>query len=105
MATNFVTDLIPLLPLQLISLPNDRTSLFYLLKLMRLYKGLKLLDAHALMRRIKHIHATRLQRKLDRNPQLGEDRDNDNIQVEQLLIIKYSLKISQMVLIILIISY
>ena len=50
--TDFKMDFIPLIPMQLISLPRNRGRLFYLVKIVRLLKGLKILDTRIAMRYI-----------------------------------------------------
>ena len=50
---NFKNDLLPLLPLQLIELGKGRGALFFLVKLLRLWKGFKIFNVPILMRKIK----------------------------------------------------
>jgi hypothetical protein len=52
----FIWDFIPLLPLQIFPMYRNRNTLFYLIKLIRLYKGFKILDIPKLMGIIKKIH-------------------------------------------------
>lgn len=54
--TTFIKDLIPIIPFQLISLPKERGTLFYLIKLMRLAKGFRLLDVFTIMKQVKEIY-------------------------------------------------
>jgi len=53
---NFIKDLIPIVPFQLIPLPKNRATLFYLIKMFRLIKGFKLLDERYVMNKIKTIY-------------------------------------------------
>jgi hypothetical protein len=54
--TTFIKDFIPIIPFQLIQLPKSRGTLFYLIKLLRLAKGFRLLDVFTIMKQIKDIY-------------------------------------------------
>lgn len=47
--TDFINDIIPLIPLQLLKLHNHREYLFYLIKVMRMVKGFKIYDVGLFM--------------------------------------------------------
>ena len=49
----FIWDLIPLIPLQLIKLKNNRVRLFFLIKIYRLKKGFKLFDVQKILKSFK----------------------------------------------------
>ena len=53
MLTDFLFDFIPIIPLQVIELTRHRERLFYLIKVVRFYKGFKVLKVSALMQQIK----------------------------------------------------
>ena len=55
----FLMDLIPLVPLQFISLYNKRECLFYIIKANRLLTGFQLFEVHRLMDTIKIIYKKR----------------------------------------------
>ena len=53
LSDGFLTDFIPIIPLQLVELKNNRNRLFYLIKLIRMEKGFALFDVDKIMRAIK----------------------------------------------------
>ena len=52
-ADGFWIDFIPIVPIQLINLPNNRHRLFYLIKLVRILKGFALFDVDKILRMVK----------------------------------------------------
>lgn len=52
----FLWDFIPLMPLQIFKMYRNRNTLFYLIKLIRLYQGFKILDIPKLMGIIKKLY-------------------------------------------------
>ena len=56
----FVTDFIAIIPLQIIQLKNNRQNLFFLIKLIRLEKGLRLFDVTDIMKQIKLVFGERI---------------------------------------------
>lgn len=54
--TDFVYDFIPLIPLQIVPLDRNRQYIFYLLKMIRLKKGFKILEVPAMMEKIKKYY-------------------------------------------------
>jgi len=52
----FLLDLIPLIPFQVIEMHRGRHNLFYLVKLMRLYKGFKIFNVPKIMELIKNLY-------------------------------------------------
>ena len=57
--SDFIWDLIALIPFQMIKLKNNRNCLFYLIKILRLYKGFNLLHVPTIMRKIKAVYKAR----------------------------------------------
>jgi len=54
--TGFMMDVIPLIPLQIFEMSNGRHNLFYLIKVVRLYKGFIIFDVHYMMHKIKDFY-------------------------------------------------
>lgn len=81
LSTTFYKDFIPIIPLQLMELPNKRNLLFFLIKLMRLFKGFRILDVHALMKKIKAIYKERSVNLIKSDPKAGEDMLNDHNKI------------------------
>lgn len=81
--------------------------MFYLIKIIRLAKGFKILDEHVIMGKIKIIYREKILEKM-KNDHLGvvaNDKVHDHNKIQELLIIYYVLKITKLVIIILNFSY
>jgi len=102
---SFIYDFIPLIPFQLIEMYRNRNCLFYLVKVMRLWQGFKLLDVPKLMGIFKSIHNKQKKLLMDMNPKMGDDIFQDHNKVEQLLFIGYFIKTFKLVIIIFNFSY
>ena len=61
--TFFIIDLIPLIPLQYLDLPNNREKICYMVKIIRLEKGFRLLDVSRFLRVIKKAYFHYLEQK------------------------------------------
>ena len=53
---SFYLDLIPLIPFQALTLKNRRNTLFYLIKLVRLYNGFEIFDVPKILDKVKKIY-------------------------------------------------
>lgn len=91
----FLMDVIPLLPFQLINLSKGRNTLFYLIKLIRLWNCFKLFDVAELMIVVRKIFK---KREMMKN---CDCQMEDHNRIEDILIIGYFLKISRLILVIL----
>jgi len=80
--TDFIYDFIPLIPLQELPLPRDYARFFYIIKVMRLFNGFKLLNVEHIMAYIKKFYRTKVDRMIQSDFTVGEDivRDNNNIR-------------------------
>jgi len=105
LTTNFYKDLIPVIPFQNIELENNRNQLFLLIKLMRLFKGFRILDEHVIMGKVKNIYKERAKKLIETEPKVANDTLNDHNKIQDLLLIYYILKITKLVIIILNFSY
>lgn len=80
--TTFIKDLIPIIPFQLIPLPKERGALFYLIKLLRLAKGFRLLDVFTIMKQIKEIYKNYSIRRIKNDPRIALDTLADHNKVQ-----------------------
>jgi hypothetical protein len=103
--TSFAIDFIPVIPLQNLSMINNRNCLFYLIKCVRLIKGFKILNEQEIMGKIKLIYKKNLLIKMEKNPLVKHDKLRDHNKVEEQLLIYFSIKITKLVIIILNFSY
>ena len=53
LTNQFKWDFLPLIPFQYMDLPNNSNRLFFLIKMIRLYKGIKMFDVNAIMTYLK----------------------------------------------------
>lgn len=81
LTTNFYKDFIPVIPFQLMNLPNNRNTLFLLIKLLRLFKGFRILDEHVIMKKIKNIYKERSIAKIESEPSIQNDILNDHNKI------------------------
>ena len=78
----FIWDFIPLMPLTLIFRSNNhKNKLLYLLKVIRLIIGLKVLRISRFMKVIKETIKNKIKQKVKDNPLLGEDIENDHSMI------------------------
>lgn len=93
--TYFLIDLIPTLPLQLLSTKNYRE--FYIIKTLRLTKGINFLDVSAITRYLTYYNTEiRLKDLIENDPVKANDTDDDNTHVSKLLLIGYVLKVMKL---------
>lgn len=102
---SFLRDLIPVIPFQLIPLRNRRGTLFYLIKLLRLVKGFRLLDVSYLMKKIKAIYKDYQLKLIKTDEKKANDIEQDHNRILQQISIYYTLKITKIVIFILNLSY
>lgn len=100
----FWKDFIPIIPLQLLNIGEDR-RLFYIIKIMRLIKGLQVFDVANIMEIIKKQYQKNLDHIIANRPDLAENTLLDNNNISRLITINNVLRIFKLVLIILNISY
>lgn len=100
----FYKDFIPIIPLQLLDLGGDE-RLFYVIKIMRLIKGLQVFDVAQIMVIIKKQYQKQLEDIIKNSPELAENTLLDNNNISRLITINNVLRIFKLVLIILNISY
>ena len=103
--TGFLIDLIPLLPFWLMKLPRQRQRLFLLLKMIRLVKGFTLFDVPKMMEVVKSGFQKNLHYIVENDEELANNREIDNNNIEEILIISYVLKIFKLIVVIMNITY
>ena len=75
---SFKLDLICLLPFEYIKMKRERQLLFFLIKMLRLPKGLELFDVHEMMKYVKSLYQKKVQYIIDNDRDLANDMDVDN---------------------------
>ena len=107
---SFVIDFVPQIPFQDFfrgesAGPDSYVKLFYLIKIIRMIKGLGVFN-------VQEIHSNMKQRVIDSNKKRikadgnwGEDKIQDKNQVDNLLMMMYGLKVFKLVLVIVNISF
>lgn len=76
--TEFLSDFIPLIPLQILVMKNNRQNLFFLIKFSRLIKGLRFFDVPKMMTYIKKKYAERLEMLVQSDREFAENKTQDN---------------------------
>lgn len=103
--TEFPTDFVAIIPFQLLSLKRRRENLFFLVKIIRLLKGLRLFQVSAIMKQIKKIYNKHLQALVDSGHPSASSKLEDNTKIMTLLLYSYTLGTLRLVMLILNISY
>ena len=103
--SDFTLDLIPIIPFQFITHKNGRHFLYYLIKMIRLWQGFKIFDVQKIMGYIKKFYQKKLEYLVANNDKLANNIVIDNNSIEEVLFIKYFLKLIKFVIIILNVSY
>lgn len=102
---NFALDFIPLIPLQFIDLPGGKERLFIIIKLIRIFNGLKVFQVRSIMSYIDKYFQAKLDNIIENDPELAEDKNVDSTNIGFLLTLNSMLQILKLVIIILNISY
>lgn len=71
----FAMDVIPLIPFYSVDLKRNRQSLFYIIKMIRLIKGFTIFDVPSMMEKVNHYYAEKLNKIIDHDPELANDKD------------------------------
>ena len=79
--------------------------MFYIFKMIRLIKGFSLFDIPKMMALIKQGFQKNLQYIVENDKELANNREIDNNNIEEILIISYILKIFKLVVVIMNITY
>jgi hypothetical protein len=103
--TGFAFDFITLIPMQFLHFKRHRERLFYLIKVLRFYKGFKVFNVAKLMKIIKDSFDGYLEKRCLEDPKFANDREGSNNNIETILFISYGLKTLQLTIVILNISY
>jgi hypothetical protein len=104
-SNSFLLDFVCLLPLEYVHMKRERQLLFFLIKMLRIPKGLSLFDVHVMMKYVKSVYQKRVQYIIDNDNQLANDCDVDNTGIGEILAISYTLKTLKLIIVILNISY
>lgn len=103
----FIMDFIPIIPLQEIRSPSigSYRRLFFLIKIMRLYKGFKIFNIPAIMKKVKILFKRRSDELVLKDKNLAENTDVDSNGIKALIIIGFIFKIMKLVITLFNMSY
>ena len=73
----FFIDFITLIPLQLISIKNNRNYLFFLIKMLRLVQGLRIFNVSVIMKRLNDNVQNNLRILVESDDQAAQDKNVD----------------------------
>ena len=85
--------------------PDSFWRLFFTLKVIRVSKGVQMLNVMALMENIKSWSNARIASIIENDEELAENTNEDNNNISALIHINLSLKICKLALVILVVSY
>jgi len=99
----FLYDLFPCIPFYM--LPMEHAHMLYMVKVIRLIIGLKLLDVAAIMKYYKKFSMNRLQRIIDKDPNMAENIEIDQTHITYILVTNLTLKTIKLLITILTFCY
>ena len=94
---DFLSDIIPLVPLQLISIKARLNNLFYLIKVIRFVKGKELFNIMELMKNVKEYNKEKL---MNLDEHIANDPTIDNNNMKQVMFISLALRTVRLILMI-----
>ena len=98
-------DAIPLVPLQVIKMNNNRERLFYLVKTVRFVKGFSMFDVTLYIQAVKRFYAKKLQQMCENDIELASNKNLDSNKIKTILIVSYMLKTVKLMIVIFNLSY
>jgi len=98
-------DVIPIIPLQLLTLHRQRERLFYLLKFQRLFRGMKVYSRSAVMRSFKERQMVKISETIANDPKAANDKTLDRTKNEQVLFISFFVRLLELIVLIFLCSY
>ena len=105
-AKGFVPDLIAILPIPFVLRGrHELIKLFYLVKIVRMARGIELFEGSAFMGAVKTLAQRRMEKQIEEDPIFAEDYINDHTNIERLLFISYGIKTIKLIILIMNISY
>lgn len=106
--SDFIWDILPLIPLPFIFnniFGEYYAKLLYMIKCIRLLNGFKLFNVSLMLASIKKWSQKRMIELIKTKPELAENMDIDNNQIENLMMVNYGLKTFKLIIIIINISF
>ena len=101
----FFWDLLPIIPLQDLPSTNKRSSLFYLVKLIRLQKGFEILNVPVWVSKLKVLQMEKSQELVKTEPEVANDPNLDHNKIEEIIIVTFAMKIFKLMILIFNFSY
>ena len=80
-------------------------KLSYLIKCLRIVNGFKLFNVSLMLASIKKYSQDRMRELIKNKPELADDMDQDNNQIEFLMMVNYGLKTLKLIILIINISF
>lgn len=77
-----IIDIIPIIPLQLLTLHRQRERLFYLLKFQRLFRGMKVYSRSSVMKFFKNRQMVSIRNTIANDPKAAGDKSLDRTKNE-----------------------
>ena len=97
---DFVLDTICVLPIsRMLKFMGEEARLFYLIKSVRIIKGINIFSVPKMMKGIKNLNSMNLDMLSKKNRDLGNDKNTDQIKINMLMMINYILRIIKLIII------
>lgn len=107
LSSEFLVDFIPTFPITFFLNNSNKTywRLFFLIKIMRLHKGIKVYDVEKMMDILRKVNKKQVMKKIENDPSLIENLDLDLNNIDLLFSVRYLLKIFRLFLMIVNVAY
>lgn len=103
---HFVLDTICVIPFsRMLEFIGEEARLLYLIKSIRIIKGIRFFSVPKMMKGIKSFNAYNLDRLAKTNPAIGNDKNNDQIKISMIMLVSYTLRILKLVIILFNLSF
>jgi hypothetical protein len=83
----FKFDILALLPFQIMTLKNNRQYLFFIIKLLRLAKGIRLFNVSKIMSYFQNLNFDYIQSMVDNNNKSANEKYQDNTKITMMLML------------------
>lgn len=103
--TDFLLDLIPLLPFERLFIGNNHEKIFFIIKTIRLGKGYQFFSIEAIINEVKKFYKEKSQRLVASGSEKAYDTTMDHNKVNQIIFIHHCLKTVKLIVLILNFSY
>jgi hypothetical protein len=94
----FIWEFLPILPLPMLKIHMGLQTKFYLVKTIRLFRGMRDLNVPDIMKNVKEYYKNKLLELEKENPRLADDSTVDNTKMKDIIFISLSLKTFKLIL-------